>query len=95
MIRKSVKRFSEKIMLKPWIALSLRRAFAQKQGMTDNSDPRGALRRFASWATTPPQAYGVYLAAVVLVFLLSFYAGAMKPKKTPENVSPPVSAPQR
>lgn len=69
-------------------------AFAQKQDMPDKSSPPGALRRFASWATTPPQAYGVYLTAVVLVFLLSFYAGTMKPKKTPDGVSPPVSAPR-
>ncbi|TPQ43069.1 hypothetical protein C2U70_00150 [Bradyrhizobium guangdongense] len=62
--------------------------------MTDKSNPPGALKRFASWATTPPQAYGVYLVAVALVFLLSLYAGTMKPKKTPESVSPPVAAPR-
>ncbi|MBR0829536.1 hypothetical protein JQ596_28775 [Bradyrhizobium manausense] len=62
--------------------------------MTDDTHPPGALRRFASWATTPPQAYGVYLAAVALMFLLSFYAGTMKPKKAPDGVSPPVSAPR-
>ena len=32
---------------------------------------------------TPPQAWGVYLLAITLVWLLSFYAGTLKPKKTP------------
>jgi hypothetical protein len=62
--------------------------------MTENSSPPGSLARFARWATTPPQAYGVYLGAVVLVFLLSFYAGTMKPKTTPVTAPPPVSAPK-
>ena len=61
--------------------------------MTENSTPPGPLRRFTSWATTPPQVYGVYLGAVVLVFLLSFYAGTMKPKQ-PVTAPPPVTAPK-
>ena len=32
------------------------------------------------WATTPPQSYGIYLAALVLMFVLSFYAGTLRPK---------------
>ncbi|MCP3465932.1 MULTISPECIES: hypothetical protein [unclassified Bradyrhizobium] len=62
--------------------------------MTDDTGNSGALRRIARWAITPPQAYGVYLAAVVLVFLLSFYAGSLKPKKAPEGGPPPVTAPR-
>lgn len=62
--------------------------------MTDDTNPPGAFRRLASWATTPPQAYGVYLVAVALVFLLSFYAGTMKPKTTPGGSPPPVTAPK-
>jgi hypothetical protein len=47
------------------------------------------------WATTPPQSYAVYLVCLVLVFLLSFYAGTLKPKKT-EGFGPPTSlAPPR
>jgi hypothetical protein len=69
-------------------------AFAHKHGMTENSSPPGLLTRFARWATTPPQAYGVYLGAVVLVFLLAFYAGTLKPKKTPDAAPPPVTAPK-
>ena len=62
--------------------------------MTDHTDPSGMLMRLVRWATTPPQAYGVYLVALVLVFLLSFYAGTMKPKKTPVGGPPPVTAPR-
>ena len=62
--------------------------------MTDDTEATGTFKRFARWATTPPRVYGVYLAAVVLVFLMSFYAGSLKPKKTPDSVSPPISAPR-
>jgi hypothetical protein len=43
---------------------------------------------------TPPQAWGVYLLAVLLVWLLSFYAGSLKPKKTPDASPPQVTAPK-
>lgn len=43
---------------------------------------------------TPPQAWGVYLLAVLLVWLLSFYAGTLKPKKTPAPSPPPIMAPK-
>lgn len=62
--------------------------------MTDDSNPPGTFRRLATWATTPPQAYGVYLGALVLVFLLSFYAGSLKPKTTPGGSPAPVTAPK-
>ncbi|WP_284263072.1 hypothetical protein [Bradyrhizobium iriomotense] len=62
--------------------------------MTDDTDRSGTFKSLARWATTPPQAYGVYLAAVVLVFLLSFYAGSLKPKKALEGGPPPVTAPR-
>jgi hypothetical protein len=42
---------------------------------------------------TPPQAYGVYLVAIVLVYVLSFYAGTLKPKHAPPLSPPPASAP--
>jgi len=61
--------------------------------MTENSTPPGPVTRFARWATTPPQAYGVYLGAVVLVFLLAFYAGTLKPKSAP-GTAPPITAPK-
>ena len=62
--------------------------------MSDDTELSGIFRRLARWATTPPQAYGVYLAAVALVFVLSFYAGTLKPKKAPEGGPPPVAAPR-
>lgn len=43
---------------------------------------------------TPPQAWGVYLLAVMLVWLLSFYAGTLKPKNTPNASPPTVTAPK-
>ncbi len=59
--------------------------------MAGDNTPKG----FWRWATTPPQSYAVYLIALVLVWLLSFYVGTLRPKK-PEGLGPPpVSAPQR
>ncbi len=62
--------------------------------MTDATTPPGPLARLARWAITPPQSYGVYLVALMLVFLLSFYAGTLKPKKAPDAGPPPVTAPK-
>ncbi|OKO83991.1 hypothetical protein [Bradyrhizobium sp. AS23.2] len=60
--------------------------------MTD--DTGSPFKRAIRWATTPPQAWGVYLLAIVLVWLLSFYAGTLKPKKTPESGPSTVTAPR-
>jgi hypothetical protein len=46
------------------------------------------------WATTPPQSYAVYLAALVLVWVISFYAGTLKPKGSTGLGPPPVQAPR-
>jgi hypothetical protein len=62
--------------------------------MTDDTASPGPVRRALRWATTPPQAWGVYLVAIVLVWLLSFYAGTLKPKKIPQGGPPPVTAPR-
>jgi hypothetical protein len=62
--------------------------------MSDDTGLPDLWRRFARWATTPPQAYGVYLIVLVLVWLVSFYAGTLKPQKGPEAVPPPASAPR-
>ncbi|MBR0872342.1 hypothetical protein JQ633_18400 [Bradyrhizobium tropiciagri] len=51
-----------------------------------DSDPGSAnnpIRRLVQWAITPPQSYGVYLVALIVVFTFSFYAGTLKPKHTP------------
>ena len=50
-------------------------------------------RNWWKWATTPPQSYAVYLAALVLVFVLSFYAGTLKPKGSTGLGPPPAAAP--
>jgi hypothetical protein len=61
----------------------------------DNQAPDSGIRRFLRWATTPPQAYAVYLICLVLVWVLSFYAGTLKPKKAEGIGPPPIAAPQR
>ena len=60
-------------------------------GNETGQQPRG----FWSWATTPPQSYAVYLVCLILVFVLSFYAGTMKPKKAEGLGPPPSLAPPR
>ncbi len=60
----------------------------------DKTPPPRTFRGLLRWAMTPPQAWGVYLLAVLLVWLVSFYAGSLKPKKTPEASPPPVTAPK-
>ena len=52
--------------------------------MNKETDPQS----WWKWAITPPQSYGVYFAALVLVYLLSFYAGTLKPKG-PTGLGPP------
>jgi hypothetical protein len=61
----------------------------------DNQAPDNPVRRFLRWATTQPQAYVVYLIVLILVWVLSFYAGTLKPKKAEGIGPPPVTAPQR
>ncbi len=51
-------------------------------------------KSFLWWATTPPQSYVVYLVCLMLVWVLSFYAGTLKPKKAEGLGPPPVSAPR-
>ena len=63
--------------------------------MNDQPDSDSRLRTLLRWATRPPQAYVVYLACLMLVWVLSFYIGTLKPKKAEGLGPPPVSAPQR
>ena len=63
--------------------------------MSDENQDTG-IRGLWRWATTPPQAYVVYVLAVILVWGVSFLAGTLNPKRTGSPISPPpVSAPQR
>ena len=55
-----------------------------------------SLRGLWRWATTPPQAYVVYVLALILVYGLSYLAGTLNPKKSGSPLSPPpVSTPQK
>ncbi|MEY9185369.1 hypothetical protein ABIG06_006921 [Bradyrhizobium sp. USDA 326] len=62
--------------------------------MSDDAGPPRTFKSLLRWATTPPQAWGVYLLAVLLVWLLSFYAGTLKPKKSPDASQPTATAPR-
>ena len=53
-----------------------------------------SFKDFVRWAMTPPQAYLVYVIALVLIWAGSFYAGTLTPKKAPPSAPPRVSAPQ-
>jgi hypothetical protein len=64
--------------------------FAHKHGMANQTGPN---RSFWRWAITPPQSYALYLACLILIFVGSFYAGTLKPKKTPEVAPPAASTP--
>jgi hypothetical protein len=63
--------------------------------MENQTDPDGGFRKLWRWLKTPPQVYVLYLALLILVWLISFYAGTLNPRKTNTPMSPPVSAPQR
>jgi len=62
--------------------------------MSDDAGPPRTFEGLLRWATTPPQAWGVYLLALLSIWLISFYAGTLKPKKTPEPSPATVTAPK-
>jgi hypothetical protein len=76
------------------LALPIPRGFEQYQRMKNETGPIAAIRSFARWAMTPPQAYAVYLVALFLVAGLSFYVGTLKPKNAVGIGPPPVAAPR-
>ena len=81
------------------IALFFPLHFKQNDGMENETGPRTQPEKpqpksFLRWATTPPQSYVVYLVCLMLVWVLSFYAGTLKPKKAEGLGPPPVSAPR-
>jgi hypothetical protein len=51
-------------------------------------------KSFLQWAITPPQSYALYLGALILIFVGSFYIGTMKPKNAVGLTPPPVSVPR-
>ena len=56
------------------------------------AEERG-FKELVRWAMTPPQAYLVYLVALILVWGISFYAGTLSPKKAPPTPSSQVTPP--
>ena len=65
------------------------------KGNAGDDKPDTSLRGLWRWATTPPQAYVVYVLALILVYGLSYLAGTLNPKKTSNPISPPpISSPQ-
>lgn len=46
------------------------------------------------WAITAPQSYAIYLAALALVFVVSFYAGTLKPQKATSVGTPAATTPR-
>jgi hypothetical protein len=70
------------------------RYFKQNHAMETKPGPGAAIRSFARWITTPPQAYAAYFVALILIAGLSFYVGTLKPKK-PIGMGPsPVAIPR-
>ncbi len=61
--------------------------------METKTGPGAAIRSFARWVTTPPQAYAAYFVALVLVAGLSFYVGTLKPRKSIGMGPSPVADP--
>lgn len=61
--------------------------------MTNETDSSSGLTKLFRWATTPPQAYVVYVVALLAVYGVTFLAGTLAPKKhltvTPDSVSVP------
>ena len=72
----------------------MRAAIAQHCTMTNETDSSSALTRLFRWATTPPQAYVVYVLALLAVYGVTFLAGSLVPKKhltaTPTSAAVPV-----
>ncbi len=63
--------------------------------MDKRTEPESGLKRLWQWLSKPPQVYVFYLVALILVWMVSFYAGTLNPRKTVTPMQPPVSAPVR
>jgi hypothetical protein len=73
------------------ICTSLGGGFAQKQPMENDSNKPPEAKNYLQWATTPPQSYAIYLGALILIFVGSFYIGTLKPKSA-VGLAPPAAA---
>jgi hypothetical protein len=48
---------------------------------TSETDRPSLFKDAFRWATTPPQAYVIYLIAFLVVAFVSFFVGTLKPKR--------------
>ncbi|WJR81355.1 hypothetical protein [Bradyrhizobium sp. NP1] len=62
--------------------------------MANETGPDPKPKSLLRWAMTPPQSYAAYLICLILVWLLSFYVGTLRPKKAEGLGPPPISAPK-
>ena len=66
--------------------------------MTDDTNQQSQISRFWRWIKMPPQVYVAYLVGLLLVWMVSFYAGTLNPRRGtgfgPPPVVPPISAPK-
>lgn len=63
--------------------------------MENRTEPENGIKRLWRWLSRPPQVYVFYLVALLVVWMVSFYAGTLSPRKTVTPMQPPVSAPAR
>jgi hypothetical protein len=76
------------------MGLPISRDFEQNIRMEDKANQTTTIQGFVRWATTLPQSIAVYFVCLVLIGGLSFYAGTLKPKKSPGFGPPPISTPR-
>jgi hypothetical protein len=62
--------------------------------MADDTDQQSQISRLWRWIKTPPQIYVAYLVGLLLVWMVSFYAGTLNPRHGSPFGPPPVSAPK-
>jgi hypothetical protein len=75
-------------------ALPIPKHFEHYHAMENETGPAAAIRRFARWVTTPPQAYAAYFVALIVVASVSFYVGTLKPKKAVGAGPPSIAIPR-
>jgi hypothetical protein len=61
--------------------------------MTSEEGQQGRISRLWQWLKKPPQVYVFYLVGLLLVWMVSFYAGTLNPRRGTGFGPPPVSAP--
>jgi hypothetical protein len=61
--------------------------------MTKDAEQQGQMSQLWQWIKSPPQVYVFYLVGLILVWMVSFYAGTLNPKRGTGFGPPPVSAP--